>query len=70
MPGFWHPDEERLLSARFLYIELFDLQIQRRARNSEFGGRTIWPGNFSIAFRESRFDEILLVVPDVLCEKT
>ena len=50
----------------FLYIELFDFQIQRRPRDSEFGSRTIWPSNFSVAFRKSRFNEFLLIVVKVL----
>ena len=54
----------------FLYVELFDFQIQRRPRNSEFGGGSIWPGNFSVAFRKSRFDEFLLIAVEGLCEKT
>jgi len=35
----------------FLYVELFDSQIQSRSRNSEFGSRATWPSNFSVAFR-------------------
>ncbi len=37
----------------FLYFELFDFQIQRRPRNSEFGSGTIWSSNFSVAFRST-----------------
>ena len=51
----------------------FDFQIQRRQRrprNSEFDSRTIWPSNFSVAFRKSRFDECLLIVLEVLGERT
>src|SRR5260370_7725284 len=54
----------------FLYVELFDFEIQRRPRNSELGGRTIWPSNFSLTFRTSRFDEFLLIVLDGLREST
>jgi len=40
-----------------LYLELFDLRIQRRTRDAELGGRPTWASNFSIARRQSRFDE-------------
>jgi len=50
----------------FLDIELFDFQIQSRARNSEFGGSSIRPGNFSAAGRKSRFDEFFLVAVEGL----
>src|ERR1700731_2814214 len=53
----------------FLYVELFDFQIQRRTRNSKFGSRSIWPGNFPLTLRESRFDEFLLIDLDHLCER-
>src|ERR1700687_1560638 len=53
----------------FLYVELFDFQIQRRPRNSEFGSRSIWPRNFSVAFRKSRFDEFFLKALEILCER-
>ncbi len=45
-----------------LYVELFDFQIQGRPRNSEVGSRSIWPSNFSLTFRKSRFDESLLII--------
>jgi len=32
-----------------------------RPRNSEFGSGSIWPRNFSVAFRKSCFDEFLTV---------
>ncbi len=55
---------------RFRYIELFDLQIQRRPWNSEFQSGSVRPGNFSVALHESSFDEFFLVIPDVLCKGT
>jgi hypothetical protein len=48
----------------FLYVELFDFQIYRRTRNSEFGR------SFSTAFRKGRLNEFLLVSLEGLCEKT
>ncbi len=54
----------------FLYVELFDSQFERRPWNSEFGSRSIWPSNFSVAFRKRRFDEFLLIALDALCEST
>ncbi len=54
----------------FLYVELFDFRIQRRTRNSEFGSGPICPRNFSVAFRQSGFDELLLIVLEGLCERT
>ena len=49
-------------------VELFDFQIQRRARNSEFDSRAIWSGNYSVAFRKSRLDKFLFIVVEVLGE--
>ena len=69
LPEFWEFNEG-LPEGIFLYIELFDLHFKRRAVNSEFGGSTIWPCNFSLTFRESRFDEFLLMVLKGLCERT
>jgi hypothetical protein len=54
----------------FGYVELFDFQIQRRARNSEFGGGSAQTGNFSVTFREGRFDEFFLVALEVRGERT
>src|SRR5580704_3041331 len=54
----------------FLYVELFDPQIQGRPRHPEFCSRSIWPSNFSVAFCQSRFDEFLLIILDRLCEGT
>ena len=51
------------------YVELFDFQIQRRPRNSEFGGGSIWPSDNSVAFGKSRFDEFLLIVVEGLRER-
>ena len=59
-----------LPEAVFLYLESFDFHIQRRPRNSKFGSGTIWPSNFSIAFRKSRFDAFLLIVLEGLRERT
>ena len=58
-----------LLGGGFLYLELFDFQIQRRSWNSEFGSRATWPSNFSVAFRERCFYEFLFVVLKVLFER-
>jgi hypothetical protein len=44
-------------------------KIQGRARNSEFGSRSIWPSKFSLTFRKSRFDESLLIVKS-MCERS
>ena len=52
------------------YVELFDFQIQRRPRNSEFGCGSIWSSNYSVAFGKSRFDEFLLIALEGLREKT
>jgi hypothetical protein len=52
----------------FLYVELFDFRIQGRARNSEFGSRSIWPSN-SLTFRKSCFDESLLIMKS-MCERS
>jgi hypothetical protein len=49
VPEFWQLNE-RLPDGGFLYVELFDFQIQRRPRDSEFGSRSTWPSNFSVAF--------------------
>jgi len=49
-------------------VELFDFQIQRRARNSEFDSRAIWSSNCSVAFRESRLDKFLFILVEVLGE--
>ena len=49
-------------------VELFDFQIQRRPRNSEFGSRAIWSSNYSVAFRKSRLDKFPFIVAEVLCE--
>jgi hypothetical protein len=38
--------------------------------DSEVASGPIWPSNFSVAFRERRFDEFLLIAPEGLCEKT
>src|SRR5437899_25328 len=54
----------------FLYVELFNFQIQRRPRNSELDCRTAWPSDFSVAFSESCFDELLLIAQHVLCQRT
>ena len=53
----------------FSDVELFDFQIQRRARNSEFDSRAIWSSNYSVAFRKSRLDKFLFIVVEVLWEK-
>ena len=66
IPGVQRGD---LREGTFVYVELFDFQIQGRPRNSEFSSRAMWPSNFSVTFRKSRFDEFLLVVLDVLCER-
>ena len=68
MPELWDLKRD-LQDGVFLYVELFDFRIERRPRNSEFGSRAIQPSNFSVAFRKSRFDELLLIVLDVLCER-
>ena len=60
---------ERLADV-FLDVELFDFQIQRRARNSESDGGSIWSGNLSIALRQRGFNEFLLIALDGLREKT
>ena len=61
---------EGLPNVVFLDVELLDFQIQRRPWNTEFGSGSIWPSNFSVAFRKSRFDESLLIVMEVLFERT
>ena len=50
-------------------VELFDFQIERRPRNSEFGSRTIWSSNYSVAFCKSRLDKFLFIVVEFLGEK-
>jgi hypothetical protein len=65
MLDFGELKEGTLPDAVFLYLELFDFHIKRRPRNSEFGSDAIWPSNFSIGFRESRFDQFLLIVLEV-----
>ena len=50
-------------------VELFDFQIQRRARNSEFDSRAIWSSNYSVAFRKGCLDKFLFIVVEVLCQK-
>jgi len=57
MPDFGQWKRRTLLAAISLYLELFDLRIQRRTRDAELGGRPTWASNFSIARRQSRFDE-------------
>jgi hypothetical protein len=69
VPGFRELNEA-LSGVGFLDVEVFDFQIPRRPGNFEFGSRSIWPGNFSVAFRKSRFYEFLLIALDGLCEKT
>ena len=49
-------------------VELFDLKIQRRPRNSEFDSRAIRSSNYSVAFRKSRLDKFLFIVVEVLGE--
>jgi hypothetical protein len=66
----WKVRQGDLTDGLFPYVELFDLQIQRRPRNAEFGSRSIWPSDFSIAFRKSRFDQFSLIVLGFLCERT
>ena len=43
-------------------VELFDLKIQRRPRNSEFDSRAIWSSNYSITFCKSCLDNLTLSV--------
>jgi len=50
-------------------VELFDLKIQRRPRNSKFDSRAIWSSNYSVAFRKSRLDKFLFIVVEVLGER-
>ena len=50
-------------------VELFDLKIQRRPRNSEFDSRAIWSSNYSVAFRKCRLDEFLFIVVEGLGER-
>ena len=52
---------EGLRHVVFLQVELPDFQIWHRPWNSEFYGGPSWPSNFSAVFRESRFDEFLLI---------
>ena len=68
VPGF--RESPRDLPDVFLDVELFDFQIQRRPRNSESDGGSIWSGNLSVALRQRGFDEFLLIAPDGLREKT
>src|SRR6266850_8133711 len=53
-----------------LYAELSNSRIQRRTRNSEPGGRAIRPSNFSVAFRQSLFDDFLFVTLEGVGEST
>ena len=50
-------------------VELFDFQIQCRARNSEFDSRAIWSRNYSVAFRKSHLDKFLFIVVEALGER-
>jgi hypothetical protein len=59
-----------LPDAMLSYVQLFDFQIQRRPRNSEFGSRSVRSSNFSVAFRQSRFDEFPFVTLKGLCQRT
>src|SRR5260370_36676455 len=63
-------ERRNLPDGLFLYVELFDLQIQRRPRNSEFGSRPVEPGNFSVAHCKSCFDKFLLIATQGLGERT
>ena len=54
----------------FFMLSCLIFNSSDRPRNSEFGSRSIWPRNFSVAFRKSRFDEFLLIVLEGLCERT
>jgi hypothetical protein len=44
----------------FLYVELFDLRISRRPRNSEFATAPFGPRLFRFSFSNSRLGEFLL----------
>src|ERR1700722_19211308 len=53
--------QRRLAESGFLYVELFNLQVQRGPRNSELDSRPAGPRDFSLALSKSRLDEPLLI---------
>ena len=59
-----------LPNAALLYIELLDFQIQRGARNPQFGGGSSRARDLSVAVREGCFDELFLVAVEGLCQGT
>jgi hypothetical protein len=56
LPEIWEFSEKDLPEGVFPNVELLDLHFKRRPVNSEFGSRSIWPRNFPLTFRKSRFD--------------
>src|ERR1700735_3481269 len=65
VPGF-RESNGGLPAGVFLYVELFDFQIQRRPRNSESDSGSIWSGNLPVALRQRGLDEFLLIAVDGL----